>query len=55
MNLNENQLSALVELNDALARATATGLLDRIQPYCRNSDSVNDVADAIEAIEAEQI
>lgn len=51
MILNEPQKLALQKLNAALQAATDVGLLDLMQPYCKEADSINDVCRAVEDIE----
>lgn len=41
-------MNTLKELNDVLQVATACGMLDDLQKFCKNPDSINDVCDAVD-------
>lgn len=43
-------MTTLQRLNEILELATREGLLDDLQGYCKNPDSINDVCDAVDAL-----
>lgn len=50
--LNEAQRDALQQLRDACTAATDSDLFVELLGYCTSPDSINDVCDALVALEA---
>jgi hypothetical protein len=52
---SDKKREALVALKSAFALATSSGLFDCIQPFCKNPESINDVANAYEEFEGKAV
>lgn len=50
-NVPTRKRTAFIALRDAITNASELGVFDELQGYCRDTNAVNDVCDAIQSMQ----